>query len=348
MMKNIIFDWSGTLVNDQQFTFQLTNETLIHFKAQPISFSDYVNNFKIPVDKFYSKYLPNTPIEKIDNFFFGLYKENISQIELFPKTKLLFEFALEFNLDLYICSTLNQEIIELASEKLGIKKYFKNIAGGCFNKKESLPIIIKRNRLVKDETIFIGDTPHDLEAGKESQIQAGAILYGYTPSAMMLDQNPDEAFESPADLYFKLTAIFEPNYYKKPVSTVGGIIFDEQNKALLIKTEKWSNKWGIPGGKIKFNETMVDAFIREIKEETNLNIKDIKMICIQDCIQHPEFYLPRHFLLVNYTAKAKTFDVKLNYEATEFKWVHLEEAMKMDLNQPTRTLIEKVLECKEA
>ena len=75
MIKNIIFDWSGTLVNDQQFTYQQTNETLIHFKASPISFSEYVNNFKIPVDKFYSKYLPNTPIEKIDKFFFALYKD---------------------------------------------------------------------------------------------------------------------------------------------------------------------------------------------------------------------------------------------------------------------------------
>ena len=88
---------------------------------------------------------------------------------------------------------------------------------------------------------------------------------------------------------------------------------------------------------------MEDAFIREIKEETNLNIKDIKLICTQDCIQHPEFYLPRHFLLVNFTAMALNSDVRLNYEATEFKWVSLKDAIQMDLNQPTRTLIEKVI-----
>ena len=347
MLKNIIFDWSGTLANDQQYTFQITNETIVHFGGSAISFEEYKTNFKIPVDQFYRQYLPNYPIEKIDEYFFNLYKINIKQIPLFPKTKLLFEFAKEYGIDLFICSTLDQKILELATENLGINKSFKKIFGNCFNKTISLPLIIKENHLVKEDSIFIGDTPHDLEAAKTAQIQSGAILYRYTAPAIMLTQIPDESFESTADLYFKITATFAPHYFEKPIATVGGLIFDKHNKALLIRTDKWSKKWGIPGGKIKFNESMQDAFIREIKEETNLDIIDIKMVCVQNCIQHPEFYLPRHFLLVNYTAHAINFNVALNYEASEFKWVFLDEALQMDLNEPTRTLIEKVIACKE-
>jgi phosphoglycolate phosphatase len=346
MVKNIIFDWSGTLANDQDFTFHLTNETLTHFGAKPISKIEYQTNFKIPVDLFYSKYLPNISIEMIDNFFFETYKSQINQTQLFPKLKLFFEFAKQFNLNLYICSTLDQNILDLATKNLNISEYFKNIYGNCFNKTKSLPSIIESLQLKKEETIFIGDTPHDIEAGKVAKIQTGAILFGYTDPEIMQNLNPDEIFESTDDLYFKMTSNFAPNYFQKPIATVGGLIFDDNNNVLLIRTDKWSKKWGIPGGKIKYNEKMIDAFIREIKEETNLDIKDIQIICTQDCIQHPEFYLPRHFLLINYTAKAINLNVILNYESTEYKWVNLFEAKKLDLNQPTKFLIEKVMECK--
>ena len=342
MLKNIIFDWSGTLADDQQYTYQITNETLVHFGAKPISFDEYIRNFKIPVDQFYSQYIPNYSIKEIDGHFFENYKKHVSGIGLFSKTKLLLEFANEFGLNLYICSTLDQEIIDFASENLGISPYFKKIYGNCFNKIKSMPLIISENKLEKAETIFIGDTAHDMEAAKSAQIQCGAVLYGYSKPNIMLAQNPDEFFNDTTDLYFKITALFDPSYYAKPVATVGGLIFNEKKEVLLIRTDKWSKKWGIPGGKIKYNETMENAFIREIKEETNLDIKDIKLICTQDCIQHPEFYLPRHFLLVNFIANAISNNVRINYEASEYKWVTLNQALQMDLNEPTRTLIKRL------
>jgi len=346
MVKNIIFDWSGTLANDQNFTYQLTNETLQHFGAKPISITDYQTNFKIPVDLFYSKYLPNTAISSIDRVFFEKYISQIEKIELFPKLKLFFEFAQQFNINLYICSTLDQKILELAMKHLDISKYFNAVFGNCFNKTQSLPILVDDLKLVKEDTIFIGDTIHDIEAGKVAKIQTGAALYGYTPPNIMLTLNLDETFANTEELFFKMTADLAATYFHKPIPTVGGLIFDDQDKVLLIRTDKWSKKWGIPGGKIKFNESMVEAFIREIKEETNLDVYEINMVCIQDCIQHSEFYLPRHFLLINYTAKALNQEVILNYESTEYKWVSIPEAIQMDLNQPTRFLIEKVTACK--
>ena len=42
------------------------------------------------------------------------------------------------------------------------------------------------------------------------------------------------------------------NYSKKtPIPTVGALIYNSKNEVLMIKTDKWSGKWGIPGGKIE-------------------------------------------------------------------------------------------------
>jgi ADP-ribose pyrophosphatase YjhB (NUDIX family) len=132
-----------------------------------------------------------------------------------------------------------------------------------------------------------------------------------------------------------------------PIVTVGGLIYDDARQALMIRTHKWSDLWGIPGGKIKWGETSVEALRREIKEETDLMVTDIEFVLVQDCIHSKEFYRDAHFVLLNYTCRcASPPTVKLNEEAREFRWVTAAEAMGMPLNQPTRTLLLAVSERK--
>jgi phosphoglycolate phosphatase len=129
-----------------------------------------------------------------------------------------------------------------------------------------------------------------------------------------------------------------------PIVTVGGLLRDEGGDALLVRTSKWSNLWGIPGGKVEYGETLEAAFRREIREETGLQISDPKPVMVQDAIELPEFYLPRHFVLINYVARVSGVrpDIRLNDEAQDYRWVSLADAADMPLNGPTRALLEKV------
>jgi len=133
-----------------------------------------------------------------------------------------------------------------------------------------------------------------------------------------------------------------------PLATVGGLIFNSKNEALMIRTHKWSDKWGIPGGKIKWGETSEAALRREILEETGLKISGIKFVLVQDCIHSKEFYRDAHFVLLNYTCRCagKNPRVKLNDEGREFRWVKLAEAKKLKLNKPTKVLIAAVSKSK--
>jgi 16S rRNA (cytidine1402-2'-O)-methyltransferase len=129
-----------------------------------------------------------------------------------------------------------------------------------------------------------------------------------------------------------------------PVVTVGALIFNSCGEVLMIRTHKWSDLWGIPGGKIKSGETAERALRREIKEETALDVDQIQFVLVQDCVNSPEFYRPAHFVLLNYTCVAGEGPVSLNDEAEEFRWLGPEAALALQLNTPTRVLLDAVYE----
>jgi len=135
-----------------------------------------------------------------------------------------------------------------------------------------------------------------------------------------------------------------------PLATVGALIFNAAGEMLMIRTHKWSGKWGIPGGKIKRGETAEAALRREILEETNLKVKDIEFVLVQDCISSKEFYRDAHFVLLNYVCRAagKKLNVILNDEGFQFQWCRPAVARKLKLNRPTKILLDAVIKSKLA
>ena len=127
----------------------------------------------------------------------------------------------------------------------------------------------------------------------------------------------------------------------RPVVTVGAIVVRPDGKILLVRTHKWRNRLGIPGGKIEYGETQEAALAREILEETGLVIRDIRFILVQESIDSPEFHRPSHMVLLNYSCRVDdTSQLVLNDEAEAYFWHTPSEALALDLNTPTRALIE--------
>lgn len=128
-----------------------------------------------------------------------------------------------------------------------------------------------------------------------------------------------------------------------PEPTVGALIFNREGKLFLMQSHKWWGKWVLPGGHIELGERMEDALRREVKEETNLDIRDIEFICFQEFIYDDRFWRPRHFLFFDYACKTDSTDVQLSDEAEEFMWVTPEEALEMPVEHYTAVVIREYL-----
>lgn len=127
-------------------------------------------------------------------------------------------------------------------------------------------------------------------------------------------------------------------------ATVGALAVAPDGRVLLIRTRKWRNTWGVPGGKIDYGETIQEAVRREFLEETGLTLGNIYWGPVQEAVRSSEFYRDAHFILLNFIAVSETTAVTLDGEAQAHVWTPPEDALEMQLNTPTRALVEFYLQ----
>lgn len=109
--------------------------------------------------------------------------------------------------------------------------------------------------------------------------------------------------------------------------TVTAIVEFPNNKILLVKrnTVIFKGYWALPGGKVDAGETIEQAIVREVKEETGLHVKIVRKIGeyheigIQDGIDYD--YYPACFLVKLVGGKIK----RQEKEIDEIKLVDLRE-----------------------
>ena len=103
-----------------------------------------------------------------------------------------------------------------------------------------------------------------------------------------------------------------------------GVMIIDDNKILLghrSSTRKDTggifepDTWTLPGGKQEYEETVYEAAIREVKEETNLKIKNPIVFSVSD-----DFQSDRHFVTIEMIAKEYTGKLKIMEPTKEDDW----------------------------
>ena len=128
-----------------------------------------------------------------------------------------------------------------------------------------------------------------------------------------------------------------------PHPTVGALIFNPEGNLLLVRSHKFHDKYVVPGGHIEVGEKMVDAVVREAKEETGLDIYDPQLIFFQEFIQDETFWKKMHFIFFDFACKTDSSEVVLNDEAEAYVWVTLEEALTMNVDTYTINAIRELM-----
>ena len=357
MIRNLIFDWSGTLVDDLPAVLQASNFVLTQSGQPAMSLEKFRAEFTLPFKKFYDRHTPDVPMAQLENWFHREFRQAQASVVELPHARAFLEFCRAEKIRTFLLSTVHGDYFATQCKVTGFDAFLDKPYTDVWDKREKIHEILRENNLKPDETLFIGDMEHDIETARHSGVHSCAVLTGYNTVDQLRAAKPDLIVEHLGELQrvlvknkFNISPVIAVDNIEPPLATVGALIFNAKKEVLMICTQKWSGKWGIPGGKIKRGESSLAALRREIKEETALKITDIEFVLVQDCISSKEFYRDAHFVLLNYTCKcvAKSPRVVLNEEAREFQWLKLAAAKKLKLNKPTKILLDAVSKSKIA
>lgn len=132
-------------------------------------------------------------------------------------------------------------------------------------------------------------------------------------------------------------------YPDQPIVGVGAVIICN-GKILLEKrkNEPGRGKWSIPGGLVELGESLEQTVIREVKEETGLDVADPEIIDVVDTISVDENgRVKYHFVIVDYFLKLKGGMLRAADDAEELKWVELDDVENYDLTKTIRSFFER-------
>ena len=344
-VKSIIFDWSGTLVDDLPAVHAATNHVFSQAGLPELSLDQFRAEFSLPFTSFYKRYTPDVSMQQLEAWFHGHFRGAQELVVELPHAREFLEYCRSRGIRMFILSTMHSEHFGTQVAVNGFDKFFERTYLEIWDKRKKIHELLEENHLDPRGTLYIGDMEHDIETAHHGGVISCAVLTGYNRLEQLRKSQPHFLVENLGELKRLFEEAAGPDREQQaPICTVGALIYNRAGEVLMIRTDKWSGLWGIPGGKVKFGETCEEGLRREVLEETGLAIENIEFVLVQEAISSAEFYRPAHFVLLNYTCLAPAADdVQLNDEAQAFRWVTISEALKLQLNTPTRVLIEAVL-----
>jgi ADP-ribose pyrophosphatase len=134
---------------------------------------------------------------------------------------------------------------------------------------------------------------------------------------------------------------------KRPQVAVGGLIIN-QDRVLLVKRKNPPSQglWALPGGRVEWGETMVQAVEREVLEETGIVVKAERIVYTFDSITRDEKgEISFHYIIIDFVAHPLDLWAKPvpGDDAEEVRWLTLKELKNLPVSKPTLELVRKVL-----
>jgi 8-oxo-dGTP diphosphatase len=112
-------------------------------------------------------------------------------------------------------------------------------------------------------------------------------------------------------------------YPTRPYLAVSAAIFRD-GRVLIVRRAQppAQGLYTLPGGGVELGETLADAVIREIREETGLEIEPLALAGYRQVIARDDAgRIERHFVILPFAARWIAGEVSLNEELAEARWL---------------------------
>ena len=89
----------------------------------------------------------------------------------------------------------------------------------------------------------------------------------------------------------------------RPTVAVGAFVFDDADRVLLVQRGRPPGEglWTVPGGRVELGESLADAVVREVREETGLDVRCGALVEVVERVTRAgdDLY---HYVILDYLA----------------------------------------------
>ena len=127
---------------------------------------------------------------------------------------------------------------------------------------------------------------------------------------------------------------------KWPIVGVGAVVIHE-DRVLLVKRGQapFQGKWCIPGGKVRYGETLQQAAEREIEEETGITIKAGEPVYVFDTIDTDSGEQSYHYVVIDLQADYISGDPQARDDVLDAAWFGKDDIDQEKVQELTRNFL---------
>jgi phosphoglycolate phosphatase len=193
-IKLIMFDLDGTLVDTAQDITNALNFALEPYDIRVLTVEDTIKLIGEGVSRLVEKVLPMEKMHlqnDVMSRFIEYYSEHlIENSKEYPYVKETLE-----NLTIVkkaVISNKKEDLSKRLLEELGLSEYFDLIIGSDTagkRKPSPVPVLyaVTKLGLSPEDSVIVGDSNYDMEAGKKAGVKTIAVTYGYRPRENLLE-----------------------------------------------------------------------------------------------------------------------------------------------------------------
>ena len=178
MIKAIIFDWDGVIVDSMPWIYKAMQEVLFSYGINK-STEEVSNDFFQPRDDYYNSYGVNiTDNEELERRHRASIKKHKMVDPLFPEVKDVLLFLKKNNYILGICSSTDNAEILRQLKSFGLEDIFEEnliFGGEIIEKEEKLEKFLKVLNVSPSELVYVGDLASDITAAQKVKVKSAGI-----------------------------------------------------------------------------------------------------------------------------------------------------------------------------
>lgn len=129
-----------------------------------------------------------------------------------------------------------------------------------------------------------------------------------------------------------------------PIVGVGAVVL-RGREVLLIKRgkEPLRGRWLMPGGTVELGETLQEAVVREVREETGLDVVPREVVLVVEHIDRDGNDVRYHYVIVDYACDVVAGELRAGSDADDAVFAAAENLAAYDVPEEALALIRRVL-----